>query len=194
MSLQDQQKHVLRNKTRTLLEKLSVEETQESSLKICKHVAKLCHEWQTAEIIAVFAAHNNEPDLSSLHQLLPGKKLYYPRCLPDRGLAFHQVTTPTAMTPGTWGIAEPDPDSHPLIEIKTIDLFLCPGLAFGRDGSRLGHGAGYYDRALSNKSPSAQVWGVGFDIQLFDSVPNDPHDQPLDGIITESGITHAKQG
>ena len=194
MSLQDQQKQLLRNKARTLLDNLSHEETQETSLNICKHVTDSCHAWQSTEFIAVFSAHKNEPDLSHLHQLLQDKKLCYPRCLPNRALAFHQVTSPTAMTPGTWGIKEPNPNLHPVIDIKTINLFLCPGLVFGRDGSRLGHGAGYYDRALSHKSTSAHVWGVCFDIQLFDTVPNEPHDQALDGIITESGITLAKQG
>jgi 5-formyltetrahydrofolate cyclo-ligase len=72
------------------------------------------------------------------------------------------------------------PDLGPLHEAA---LIIVPGLAFDRQGNRLGRGGGYYDRLLfaeRQKSPSAIAVGVGFDHQLIDEVPHEQHDQRVD--------------
>ena len=189
-----EEKQTLRSEITEKLSKLYLQDTASLSKICCQKAAESNILRPKQSVIAVFSAHRSELDLSSLHTLLPDKKLCYPRCLPGKQLAFHIVESPETMIPGVWGISEPDPDKHPEVDISKIDLFLCPGLAFGRDGSRLGHGGGYYDRALATKSPDAQAWGIGMDIQLLDSVPSETHDQLLDGVITESGIIPAIHG
>ena len=60
-------------------------------------------------------------------------------------------------------------------------LLLCPGLAFDKNGARLGRGAGCYDRFLSShRSHFSAVAGVCFERQIFDEIPVDPHDERCD--------------
>jgi 5-formyltetrahydrofolate cyclo-ligase len=67
---------------------------------------------------------------------------------------------------------------------RTIDLILVPGLAFDREGNRLGYGGGVYDRLLE-KTPRAQHVGLYFSNQELKRIPRDKHDQPLNAAITE---------
>lgn len=81
-----------------------------------------------------------------------------------------------------------EPRSHcPLVDIATLDLILVPGLAFARDGARLGRGGGYYDRLLAHPQCRARRVAIAFDLQIIDHIPTEPHDQRVHHIITEVG-------
>jgi len=85
--------------------------------------------------------------------------------------------------PGELNIPEPAPDA-PAVE---PDLLFTPLAAFDRRGHRIGFGAGHYDRTLAllrAKGPVHAI-GVAFSVSEIDHAPDEPHDQPLDGIITE---------
>lgn len=76
-------------------------------------------------------------------------------------------------------------------------LMIVPGVAFDRMGHRLGRGRGYYDRLLARMSglsvPCVTI-GVGYDHQLVDSVPVEPHDESLNYICTPSfGLVAVKK-
>ncbi len=70
------------------------------------------------------------------------------------------------------------------VEVSVVTapaLLLCPGLAFDKNGARLGRGAGCYDRFLSShRSHFSTVAGVCFERQIFDEIPVDPHDERCD--------------
>ena len=86
------------------------------------------------------------------------------------------------------GGAEPAGDAATRIPFSEIAVFLVPGLAFDpRSGARLGRGKGFYDRALRQAQPGARFVGVAYDRQLAE-VPTEPHDIPVHGIVTESGL------
>jgi len=87
-----------------------------------------------------------------------------------------------------FGIPEPEPYGFPQ-EPGEADLFIVPAVALGRDGKRLGHGGGYYDRYLA--SSAAFKAGICFDALLFDRLPFDEYDIPVDMIITETGVKSA---
>lgn len=70
------------------------------------------------------------------------------------------------------------------------DLILMPLLGFDRKGTRLGYGGGYYDRTLERLSKRPRLVGVAFDAQELDEIPREPHDVPLDMVVTESGARH----
>lgn len=67
-------------------------------------------------------------------------------------------------------------------------LVLLPGLAFDRHGTRLGHGAGFYDRLLSRLPTHAVRIGVGYACQMTARLPREPHDAPLDAFVSEHGL------
>ncbi len=70
------------------------------------------------------------------------------------------------------------------------DLVMVPLLAFDAAGGRLGQGGGHYDRtmaALRNRPSSPPFVGMAYSGQQVAALPREPHDQPLDGILTEAG-------
>lgn len=84
------------------------------------------------------------------------------------------------VTGSRYGILEPD--GATFRDYAKIDLVLVPGVAFDREGYRLGHGKAYYDRLLPRLTRAHKV-GVGFDFQLVESVPVEPHDEVLDAVV-----------
>lgn len=68
------------------------------------------------------------------------------------------------------------------------DVLLLPLVAFDRAGYRLGYGGGYFDRTLAVLQPRPLTIGVGFDLAEVVDLHPEPHDIPLDVIVTESGI------
>ena len=69
---------------------------------------------------------------------------------------------------------------------ESFDLVIVPGVAFDRQGGRLGYGKGYYDRFLDQSH--AFRLALAFDFQLLETVPTEIHDVPMDGILTENGF------
>ena len=94
------------------------------------------------------------------------------------------------LAPGTLGILEPRPDlreqDQRRANVQELDLLVIPGLAFDRQGGRLGYGKGYFDRLLPGARPDALLAAVAFECQLFDAVPMQPYDVRVDAVITET--------
>jgi 5-formyltetrahydrofolate cyclo-ligase len=104
---------------------------------------------------------------------------------PATPMVFRPWTPATPMTEDRHGIPIPAGD-------QTIvpDVVLLPLVAFDAQGFRIGYGGGYFDRTLAALSAlSARPFsiGVGFELARIDSVRPEPHDIPLDTIVTESG-------
>lgn len=96
-------------------------------------------------------------------------------------LELRLYTGPEDLTVGAYGIEEPT--GALFTDYSTIDLIVVPGVAFDRDGNRLGRGKGYYDRLLP-RIPSAYKIGICFPFQVVDEVPAEPFDIRMDEIIT----------
>jgi 5-formyltetrahydrofolate cyclo-ligase len=94
------------------------------------------------------------------------------------------------LAPGYYNIPEPDPRKSLRLKAIEIDAAIIPGSVFDIHGGRLGYGGGYYDRFLVNDAPQARRIGFAFELQLVDKLPLEPHDQPLDILITEKRIVN----
>jgi 5-formyltetrahydrofolate cyclo-ligase len=94
------------------------------------------------------------------------------------------------LVPGYYGIPEPDPQKSLRVAAREIDAAIIPGSVFDINGGRLGYGGGYYDRFLVNDAPQAKRVGFAFEMQVIENVPVQPHDQPLDILITEKRIVN----
>lgn len=91
-------------------------------------------------------------------------------------------TGPDDLRAGSYGIAEP---TGPLFtDYAAIDLAVIPGVAFDREGHRLGRGKGYYDKLLP-LLPSALKTGLCFPFQLVEEVPAESFDICMDMVITK---------
>lgn len=133
--------------------------------------------------IAVFVALPGEVDLAASITRHPDRCWLYPR-VTGEWLTFHAVTDPLAqLNPGAFGILEPSP-ALPAVAVEQIDAFLCPGLAFDPNGGRLGRGRGFYDRMLARGRSTAVKVGVCFSYQIVPDTCQEPHDMPMDIVIS----------
>ena len=92
------------------------------------------------------------------------------------------------VTPGAYGILEPNPAVTKPVKPTDIDLVIVPGVAFDEAKCRIGYGAGYYDRFLLKVRQDCIKTAPAFELQLVDKVPREEHDIPVDIIITEKRI------
>ena len=104
-------------------------------------------------------------------------------------LEFAHVPTMDALGSADWHPTDREPVAEArLVSPEEIGLILVPGLAFTRDGRRLGRGGGFYDRYLAGLSAPTVKLGVCFHGQLRETLPEEAHDQRVDAVATERGL------
>jgi len=64
---------------------------------------------------------------------------------------------------------------------------IVPGVAFDRNGGRIGHGKGYYDKLLQSVRDDSLRVGLAFECQIVDIIPKQSHDASMDYVVTENG-------
>ncbi|MCH5241355.1 MAG: 5-formyltetrahydrofolate cyclo-ligase [Muribaculaceae bacterium] len=84
-----------------------------------------------------------------------------------------------------------EPTGNDLTDPSEIELVVVPAVAYDRKGKRLGRGKGFYDRFL--KQTKATKIGVGYEFQLVDELPSEPHDIPMDIVITQKTTIMVKR-
>ena len=139
--------------------------------------------------IAVFIPLPSEPDIWTPSQQLiatQAARIYAPRMMPENQLDLVMITNTTALVRGPFGVIEPPLESNALADLTTLDAIFIPGLAFSKDGGRLGFGGGWYDRLLARIPDKTIKIGVCWNELLIDSVPMDAWDVHVDGILTEA--------
>lgn len=101
-------------------------------------------------------------------------------------LRFARWSPGDPVAPAAWGIPEPLPAAGS----ADPDVLFVPLAGFDRRGHRLGYGAGFYDATLAalRARKTVHAVGVAFSVQELDAVPAEPHDEPLDVIVTETEI------
>jgi 5-formyltetrahydrofolate cyclo-ligase len=152
--------------------------------------------YQNADVVLAYTSFGTELQTDRLlrHALADGKALVLPR-VERGGLGLYEVRDLAIdLAPGTWGIREPEPDRCPPADPDGVGFALIPGVAFDRGARRLGYGGGFYDRLLAGGLPEGTPLVSGaFEVQIVDEVPTDPHDAPVDSVITERNI-YARDG
>lgn len=84
-----------------------------------------------------------------------------------------------------------EPTGTDTLDAAELELIVVPAVAYDRRCTRLGRGKGFYDRLLS--TTRATKVGVGYDFQLMDELPSEPHDVPMDMVITQKTIIRFKK-
>jgi 5-formyltetrahydrofolate cyclo-ligase len=114
-----------------------------------------------------------------------GQAVALPHVTPE-GLVFREWRPGEALVAGRFGLSEPDPSLPPV----DPDALIVPLAAFDRTGQRIGYGRGYYDGAIARLSRNRPILtvGIGFAAQEVERVPAEPHDRPLQFVITETGV------
>jgi 5-formyltetrahydrofolate cyclo-ligase len=184
-------KDELRKRQRALRDGLSAADAARSSAEVCRLVAALPALGRAARV-ALYAALPGEVDPAALEPLLAAP--LYPRVAEaGRGLSFHRARL-VDLQPGRYRLREPRPEAA-AVSLSPGDVVLVPGLAFDRNGARLGWGMGHYDVALATARGALRI-GLGHGFQLVDAVPEGPGDERMDLVVTPHGVvsTGARAG
>lgn len=102
---------------------------------------------------------------------------------PSTPLVFREWSPGCAMEDGAHGIPVPAASAPPVAP----DLVLLPMNGFDREGFRLGYGSGFFDRTLASLERRPVVIGIGFELGRVDTIRPQPHDIPMDYVVTEAG-------
>ena len=118
--------------------------------------------------------------------LVRGKRVVVPVAQPrTKRLRLSEVRDLAKdLAPGAFGVWEPVRSAMRPVPVRALDLVLVPGLAFDRQGHRLGHGHGYFDRFLARLPEAARTVGLAYRFQLLDHLPAAAHDHAVQTILT----------
>jgi len=90
------------------------------------------------------------------------------------------------LAPGLWGIREPVVERCARLHAQDeVELILLPGVAFTRDGARLGYGGGFYDRLLAGIAQRPILIAAAFALQIVEALPQEAHDARVGWLVTE---------
>lgn len=140
--------------------------------------------------VAGYWAMDGEIALHAWQMQLPPTLTYCLPVLSGDVLQFAPWRPGSPLVTNRYGIPEPDVADSALIDATDMTMVVVPGVAFDRDGNRLGMGGGWYDRSFSfRQSRHAPPWliGAAFAIQQVDAIAIQDWDVRLDAICTEHG-------
>lgn len=134
-------------------------------------------------LVAAYAGVGTEPPTRQLLEALAacGARVLLPVVAGD-DLDWAEFTSWADLGRSERGLLEPAGPRHGRLAAGRADVVLVPALAVDRRGTRLGRGAGYYDRWLADVD--TRVIGVVYDTELVDVLPREPHDRPVDAALT----------
>ena len=179
-------KSLYRRKFSACRKALSVEERNRADAAIRARLRAL-PEFGAAPGAAGFAAFGAEPDLLPLFAEIP---FHLPRyeAETDRYVMVRVRDPERELVPGRYGILEPRPELPAIGEEERRELlYLVPAVACDREGTRIGRGAGWYDRMLAGvrRAPVAVIYAC----QLSEEpLPREEHDLAMGLIVTEAGV------
>ncbi|MCJ2005700.1 5-formyltetrahydrofolate cyclo-ligase [Methylobacterium sp. E-016] len=179
-------KAALRSDALARRDALDPEIRRAGSLAIAEHALTVAGLAEAA-LVGAFWPIRSEADPRPLIERLfaRGQRVALPKVTPD-GLVFREWRAGETLVAGRFGLSEPR-DDLPALDPTAL---IVPLAAFDRRGQRIGYGRGYYDQAISRLSRSGPVLtiGIAFSVQEIQRVPAEPHDRPLDHLVTEAGF------
>ena len=155
---------------------LSIAEVRANSTSICTRLKPYLK-----KVNGIYLAYETEVDVTSLCQ---EKFLTFaiPKTFDDHTIRFYPYDALTVLEKSAYGIWEPRDGK----ELQNLDVLVIPLVAFDVHCNRLGHGGGFYDRYLQHYQ-GLRI-GVAHECQKVKDIDPQPHDIPLDIILTEKTI------
>lgn len=177
-------KNTIRQEILALRRALSGDEIRRRSHQIQRQLLSLSAV-QQANLLGLYSPVHGEVETAEVLDFIQSsdKQACFPQ-VREQGIRFIKATKPASFRPGRWGILEPA--TGEITPLGEIDCILVPGVAFDRQGHRVGFGKGYYDRALQNYH-GVKI-GLAYDFQLVPELPRDSGDIRCDWIVSESQI------
>ncbi len=174
------EKFEIRRKIKNLRTMLDELEREQAAAQVFERLEKTAA-FLMAEHVLMYHSLPDELSTRSFLRKWGGKKHFYlPRV---NGVNLDILPyDESRLELGAFHIEEPSGDN--VVSADTLELIIVPAVAFDRKGNRLGRGKGFYDRLLN--TVRATKIGVGYEFQVYDDLPAEPHDVPMDMIITQN--------
>ena len=183
------QKQALRQHYKKIRNSLHPEEVNAHSAAIAERLFASSF-WKESQVVMLYLSFQNEAATNAIYRQgwQEGKTMLLPICAPSGGLMEMSILTSfEQLVPNRYGIGELPESLQQIVNPSEIDLCIIPGIALDHTGTRLGFGAGYYDRYLARVNPSARRIALAYECQLQTApLPAAPYDLPLQDIITEN--------
>ena len=179
-------KKAIRTRCREIVKGLSPEYIEESSRKIADLILAT-DTYKDAKTIFCYMSMNGEPVTDAIIEqaLQDGKRVGIPLCVGPHEMVVKEYTSGDELARGAFGIREPLAEATE-ITADEFDLAIVPCVACSKDGRRIGHGAGYYDRFLS--ASGFNKISLCFEKLLTEDIPLEETDIYMDGVATEDAI------
>jgi len=160
----------LRNKILVRL-KTQKEDQRKRKSRIIREKLFRTAAFKKAKTVMFYIAFDGEVDTNEMiiRAREQGKQVVVPACNQSRQINPCRLKINTRLIKGPYGIQEPRPQKP--IKLKDLELVIVPGVAFDKQGNRLGRGKGYYDRFLNRLGAKTVTMGLAFDFQVLPSVP-----------------------
>ncbi len=141
--------------------------------------------WQQVQhILCYWSLPDELPTHETVNRwLAEGKNIYLPRVVGDDLEIVPYHGAESLDDNNKFHIGEPVGDA---VDPSCLELIIVPAVALDAKRNRLGRGKGFYDRLLS--TTTCPAIGVACDFQLVDEVPVEPHDRPLDCVVTSDTV------
>jgi 5-formyltetrahydrofolate cyclo-ligase len=179
----------IRKRVLGLRDVLTADEIAARSARIVRRLTGL-RDLRDASIMLVYNHFGSEVQTDGIIRWgwEKGKRIVVPFCRPlSRELIPCRIDGLEELETGHYGIREPKAENIRPMPYSEIDAILVPAVAFDRRGYRVGYGGGYYDRFLP-QVPRAIRIGLAFSCQVVAEIPAEPHDVPVDRMVTEEEI------
>lgn len=172
--------------------KMDVEEVRKLSDEIMSKLTRLPI-YRESQTIMLYLDFNNEVISYNIIKecLEMGKRVLVPFCVKSdmRIVPTEIKDLNLSLREHNMGYMEPREEYVRPVSKDEIDLIVLPGIAFDKKGYRIGFGAGYYDRFLGSLNFKVPTVGVAYNYQVLDTfLVVEPHDMPVDYVITEKTI------
>ena len=181
-------KRNLRTHFKTLRREMDPAIKAQKDAAILKKVLSL-PEYQKAKLVLTYVSTAIEVDTLALirQALADGKRVAVPYCVPGKiEMLFCEIFSLEDLSPGSFGVLEPNPEKQPVLKSFKDSVCILPGLGFDLVGYRLGYGKGYYDRFLS-KYRGVNI-GVCYNVCLKPLLPHGRYDRMIDILVTEKFV------
>ncbi|MEK5332306.1 5-formyltetrahydrofolate cyclo-ligase [Lysinibacillus sp. FSL W8-0992] len=178
-------KTTLRNEVREALANMSAITYRDQSFAVAK---KVLQEPYIIEANTIGITISNMPEVDTIHLIEAlwqlGKKVAVPKCnAKTREMSFYAIESFAQLETVYMHLREPIPAECEFVDANEMDIILVPGVVFDTNGYRIGYGGGYYDRYVLHYK-KGKLMSLLFDVQLYEQVPIETHDCPVDLIIT----------
>ncbi|MBR1387161.1 MAG: 5-formyltetrahydrofolate cyclo-ligase [Alloprevotella sp.] len=173
-------KQALRHRIKTTYGTLTDQQRADWDLELAERLARHTR-FEKAQTVLAFYSIANEPDTHRLCELWYRQKTLLLPKVEGKQLELRLYEGPDSLTKGAYGIMEPT--GKPFDKIGKIDLAIVPGMAFTRNGLRLGRGGGFYDRLLARPDWQAYTIGFCYPFQVVDDLTVEPFDRPVDEVM-----------